>query len=343
MIILTPGFPKDENDTTCLPTQQLFARTLKHVFPKLEVKIIALHYPYYQTTYKWHGIDVYPLNGNSRKGILRLLTWYKCYSLLAQIVSQQNTLGILSFWCNETALIGKYFSKRRKIDHKIWISGQDAKKENVFVKWIKPSPNDLVAMSDFLKTEFYKNHKIEVGHVVYNGVAATFTNVSKDIDIVGVGSLIPLKQYEVFMSVVAETRRQKPSLTAVLVGKGPEEKNLKKLIKDLSLEEKVQMPGEVDHDTLMAWMNRARVLLHPSQYEGYSTVCLEALANGCHVVSFVRAETNRVKNWHVVKDQSEMTAKTKQLLESEADFKPVLMRDIETTVKQMISLFPGNP
>lgn len=338
-VILTPGFPKDEADTACLPTQQLFVQTIKKLFPALQIKVISLHYPYHKSHYKWHNIDVYPLNGNVRKGILRLVTWYKCHRLLAKLAVPKNTLGIISFWCNDTALIGSYFAKRKNIIHKIWISGQDARKTNSFVKWIKPNPNDLVAMSAFLKTEFYKNHGIIAEHLVPNAVANTFKNQMKDIDVIGAGSLIPLKQFDIFIEVVAELKKQDPNISAVIFGKGPRENFLRHLIKNLGLEKNVEIKGEVDHHTLMVWMNRAKILVHPSSYEGYSTVCLEALANGCHVVSFTYAENNPVKNWHLVNNKTEMISKVGELLNSEMDFTPVLLRDIDTTTKQMISLF----
>jgi glycosyltransferase involved in cell wall biosynthesis len=339
LIIITPGFPKDENDTTCLPTQQLLVRTVQRLFPSLEIKVISLHYPNHKIIYNWHGTEVYPLNGNSRKGILRLLTWYNCYRLLTKLTTGNTTLGIISFWCNETALIGNYFSKRKNITHKIWISGQDARKENSFVRWIKPTSNDLAAMSDFLKTEFHKNHGIAADHVITNAVANTFAKVTKNIDVIAVGSLIPLKQYKIFIEVIGELKKKNPNISAVLFGKGPEENSLKQLITTLGLEKNIQMKGEVDHETLMQWMNRSKILVHPSSYEGYSTVCLEALANGCHVVSFSYAENKLIKKWRIVKDKIEMTLKVNEILNSESDSSPVLMRDIETTAKQMISLF----
>jgi glycosyltransferase involved in cell wall biosynthesis len=339
LIIITPGFPKNEDDTACLPTQQLFVQTVHRLFPELQIKVISLHYPYFNIQYRWRGIDVYALNGNSRKGVFRILTWYKAWQLLKKIAWGSNKVFVLSFWSNETALIGNHFAKRNKLNHKIWISGQDARKENWHVKWIKPSPNDLVAMSAFLQNEFYKNHGIKPGHIISNAVLPTFSKTTKDIDIIGAGSLIPLKRYDIFIEAIAELKKQNPNVSAVLFGKGEEENNLKLLIKRHGLRENVQLTGEVDHATLMQWMNRAKVLLHPSSYEGYSTVCLEALANGCHVISFTHAENIPVKNWHVVKGKSEMIGKASELLNSELNFGPVLVRDMETTAKQMIALF----
>ena len=47
-VILTPGFAKDEADSTCIPTQQNFVRALKELYPQLNIIILAFDYPYIQ-------------------------------------------------------------------------------------------------------------------------------------------------------------------------------------------------------------------------------------------------------------------------------------------------------
>lgn len=339
LIIITPGFPKDENDSTCLPSQQLFVLTVKRLFPALEIKIVALQYPYDADTYVWNGIEVYPLNGKKNSGILRPVLWLRAYALLRKLTKGRSILGILSFWCNETALIGQAFAASKKFQHKIWISGQDARERNGFVKWIRPRPDDLVAMSDFLKQEFEKNHSIKVGHVICNGVLPTFTNNECEIDLMGAGSLITLKQYNVFVDIVSDLRKKNKNINAILFGKGPEEANLRKQIVALDLTGNFQLKGEAHHASLMDWMSRAKIFVHPSAYEGYSTVCLEALANGCQVVSFTYAENHPVKHWHVVKNKTEMLNRISELLEGKLDPSPVIARNMETSVREMIALF----
>ena len=41
-VILTPGFAKDEADSTCIPTQQNFVRALKEIYPQLNIITIYL-------------------------------------------------------------------------------------------------------------------------------------------------------------------------------------------------------------------------------------------------------------------------------------------------------------
>jgi glycosyltransferase involved in cell wall biosynthesis len=338
LLILTPGFPKDENDSTCLPTQQLFVLTVKKLFPEVEIIVVTLQYPQ-QSTYQWNDVTVHPLNGKKYPAVFRWLFWLHAYLKLLRLSKGKKLMGVLSFWCNETALIGSLFSRRQSVAHKIWISGQDARKTNRFVKWINPSPGDLVAMSPFLRNEFAKNHHIRPSHIIRNAAQRSHGSLKKDIDIIGAGSLIPLKQFEIFVEVISQVVKTNPDLKVALFGKGPEENRLKNLIEQLGLSDTIKLYGEVNHETLLKCLGRSKILLHPSSYEGYSTVCLEALANGCHVVSLTQAEEENIRHWRVVKDKTEMLQAALRILREETDFTPVQVTDMQTTVKAMLALY----
>jgi hypothetical protein len=47
-IILSPGFPESEADSTCLPMQQQFVRALKEMYPGLDIVVLTFQYPYHQ-------------------------------------------------------------------------------------------------------------------------------------------------------------------------------------------------------------------------------------------------------------------------------------------------------
>lgn len=225
--------------------------------------------------------------------------------------------------------------------HLCWILGQDARK-NRFARWFRPRPEELVAMSDFLVDEFYRNHRVRPSHIVPNAVDPsefeTNSVTERPIDMLGVGSLIPLKRYDQFGQVVASLRKDYPSIRAVICGHGPEAGKLRAWIDELNLQENLSMAGEVAHEKALAMMQQSKILLHPSSYEGYSSACLEALYAGCHVISFTRAENRDINHWHVVGSQKEMIAKAAQILKGR-DFSSVLVHTMEDTARKMIELF----
>jgi glycosyltransferase involved in cell wall biosynthesis len=212
--------------------------------------------------------------------------------------------------------VGHYFGKKHNIKHHTWLCGQDAKADNRYVKYIKPSGGELIAMSDFLRREFAGNHRVTPVHTIPIGVNTVARDVDngRDIDLLGVGSLIPLKQYDVFVEVVKELARTIPDIKAEVCGDGPEKAKLFGMILAGNLVENVVLIGEVPHRDVLQKMERAKIFVHTSCYEGFGTVCLEALHAGAHVVSFTKPMDRDIDHWHHVKDKEEMVHKIKELL-----------------------------
>jgi glycosyltransferase involved in cell wall biosynthesis len=250
---------------------------------------------------------------------------------------------LLSFWCSECALIGKWFAKWNKLRHYCWILGQDARKDNRMVKFIKPKPTELIALSPFLQEEFFGNHGIQPSVIIPNAIdpqSFLHTSSKRTIDVIGVGSLIPLKQYNVFVSVLKKVVDQIPSLRAVICGEGPEFDSLKRMIIDAGLKQNIQLAGEKTHEEILLLFQLSKILLHPSSYEGYSSVCLEALYAGAHVISFRSPTADVIDHWHVVEAIEEMEKKVIAVLSDPAvDHKRVLLHTVEESAKAMVDLF----
>jgi len=343
IVILTPGFAKDEADSTCIPTQQNFVRALKEIYPQLNIIILALDYPYFTKKYKWHNNTVISFNGRNKGGLFKLLLRRKVFSVLKEIHGSKNIIGLLSFWYAECALIGKKFADKNGLKHICWICGQDAKKGNKCVRRLTPVADELVALSDFLQDEFERNYNIRPQCVIPQGInAKQFSKEiqQKDIDIVAAGSLIPLKQYEIFINAIAEIKKQLPGIKAMLIGDGPEKNKLEALIKMNELQSNIILAGELPHAEVLHRMQRAKIFLHPSSYEGFGIVCIEALYAGCHVISFCKPMKQDIENWHIADSRKAMVEQTVKILQSPlAIYKKVVPFGINDTVKKMLQLF----
>ena len=342
-IILTPGFAKDETDTTCLPVLQDLARSFKRKFPLLKLIVLSFDYPYFQKEYKWFDCDVISFDGRNRGGLHKRLLWRRVRKQLEIIKKSNEVVGLLSMWLGTCALVGKRFADKHNLKHLIWLSGQDARIGNKYVSRVGPASNELIAVSDFISGEFEKNYNIRPIAVIPPGIDVNmFSNSSheKDIDIAGAGSLIPLKRYEVFVQVIAELRKNIPDVKAVLIGDGPEKKRLQDMINSSGLGSNIILTGEQSHPDVVNWMQRTKLLLHPSSYEGFGIVCIEALASGAEVISFVQPMRARIENWHTVANKDEMTQKTIEILSQPGlNFKKVIPYKIEESVATMAKLF----
>lgn len=348
LIILIPGFAADANDSTCLPAQQSFLTALKLSFPVTRIIVIAFHYPYFRRFYQWKGIDVISMNGRNARWPLRIWLERRIMKTLKKINSENDVMGLLSFWCGQCAWLGKRFSKKYNIPHYCWIWGQDARKGNKYVKRIRPSGNELIALSDFLQEEFERNYQIRPAHVILPGIDPLQfhnTNKKRDIDVLGVGSLIPLKRYDLFITMIHELKKDLPGIRAVLCGKGPEDGALQKQIASLQLQDNVVLTGEVQYAEVLQLMQRSKILLHPSSYEGFSGVCMEALYAGAHVISFCRAMNQEIDQWHLVNSEKEMLAQAKSILmDPTIEHKSISVPGLRPAEQMIMELFQSkNP
>ena len=346
LVILIPGFPKDENDSTTVTFPQSFVKNLKRLNPNLNIVVLAFQYPFFGGQYQWNGVTVHAFNGKNKGRLNRLLVWISVWKRIKRIMRENHVTGILSYWLGECALLGGYVAKRYGIKSFTWLLGQDAKANNRYIRMIRPTGQSLIALSDFLSDELFRNYRIKTAHVIPPGIDRSLFGsfpVARNIDILGAGSLIPLKQYDQFVRAVAGISKDYPGIRAFICGDGPGRKNLEALIRQLGMEKQIVLLGELEHEEVLACMQRTRIFLHPSSYEGFGMVCAEALFAGAHVVSFCNPMHIPFAHQHIVKTGVEMESKLKELLAAEnLEQSSVLTFPIEETCQKILSLFtPG--
>lgn len=344
IVVLSPGFAANEEDSTCLPAQQQLLRCLKKQYPEVRVCVIAFEYPYAHSPYLWHNIKIYPLNGRNRNRLLRLRTWWRAWRTLSKLNGTVQITGLFSLWLDECSFIGHLFSKRYHIKHYTWISGQDARPGNRYARWTKPKRGALVAMSEFLADEFERNYRTRPEHIIPNALDPyrfTYLAAERKIDLLAAGSLIPLKQYILFIDLVGMLHKNFPNLRAVLCGDGEQYRMLAARIKAMGLEDNIALYGKVEHDDLYELMQASRIFIHPSAYEGCSGACLEALYAGMHVISFTAPAQELPSQWHKVNDLPSMHSVAETLLSATSILHDrVLLYNMEDSAAAIRNLFP---
>jgi len=145
----------------------------------------------------------------------------------------------------------------------------------------------------FLQTEFADIYPIisEKIHLYHLGLdLSTFSyqpNHRPMSKILGVGALEKYKGYEFLLSAVQELRRRGIYCEVQLVGDGKEAECLKRLAKQLSISENVQFTGWLPPKAVRAEMQKATILVHPSNGLGDAvpTVIKECMALGTPVIA----------------------------------------------------------
>jgi len=343
LVILTPGFPENESDSSCLPFAQSLVKAINKDFSFVKIIVLSFQYPFTKTEYLWSGNLIIPFGGKDKGKLLRRLLWFKVWRKLKHINNENKVIGLFSLWFGESALLGNQFGKKYSIPHHCWIVGQDAKLNNKYVAKINPEPKELIAISDFIADEFFKNYLIKPLHIIPCGIEKeSFQQVTyeRTIDVLGAGSLISLKRYDCFIGCIDELRKTLPRMYAVIAGKGPEDYLLRKSIIEKKLQNNLQLRGEIAHTNLLQMMQQTKVFLHPSSYEGFSMVCLEALYAGCYVISFCEPMNEYFEHWYIVDTEEDMIEKTLEILSRpDLEFKSVMPYSINETAKSIIKLY----
>lgn len=332
LLLLSPGFAADERDSPCIPPLQLFAQAL-HAEDGIKVSILSLHYPYSCESKTWNSIPTYSA---FQKGPLKKIriAW-QVRKWIQQIHRQDPLHGIHSFWLSDAALFGHWMSRVLSIPHWVTLMGQDARPSNRYLSILPLQKMQTISLSTFHNQVLLKSTGVSTNHIIPWGLPPTSANsLAKDIDILGVGNLIPLKNYTLFIRLVASLKKQRPKMKAVLVGEGPERVMLERMIREYGLEQNLRLTGAIDRAEVLKYMARSRVFLHPSTYESFGFVFLEALAQGMYLVSRPVGIAKASEQWYLGEEEAALKTALYQALGQEKPAEPSFPHLLSDTVQK---------
>ena len=336
ILFLTPGFPENENDTSCIPALQIFIKHLQNQ-QLFNISVITFQYPYQKNNYVWNGCDIYAKGGRNKKGFFRFLTWQEVLKTANKIHKSNPIDQVHSFWFTECAFVGNKISEKLDIPHSCTFMGQDALPDNNYLKKIKKLPQ-IITLSRFHAKTLKDGSGIESDLVIPWGIEKIEDVISeeKDIDILGVGNLIPLKAFDRFIAVVIEVKRQIPDIKAEIIGEGPEMENLQRLIEKNGVETNILLRGKMDRAEVLKRMGQSRCLLHLSNYESFGMVLIEALEMGAKVFSTRVGIAPEVNDITIVENHAEASKMIIEFLLRKDVIYPVIHYPIEDTIKSYL-------
>ena len=159
------------------------------------------------------------------------------------------------------------------------------------IKKVIDFSNGTVAVSNKLKKIGEKKLKINPDkmRVIPNGINADdiFEGESelckrykgKKI-ILSVSHLLKTKGLSLNLRAIDKLKEKYPDIFYLIIGEGEERKNLQKLTKDLNLEKRIDLLGQLPHKKVMEYLSICDIFSLPSWEEGFGIVYLEAMANG---------------------------------------------------------------
>ncbi len=339
IVIITPGFPADENDFITIPPLQEFLKSFKSSFPLLKITVLAFQYPYQIKKYNWNGITVISFAGKN-KSVTKPMLWRRIIKE-AKIINEEESFTVIhSLWLGECAMIGNILSKKFNCAHVCTLMGQDVKSTNKYLRLLKNKKIKFVALSKNQSNQFFNLTNKNADEIIHWGIDdIPVSNCERDVDLLAVGSLIPLKNYSLFIKLVEKITPKNPDIKCILAGTGPEELSLKQLAKEKGLEKNINFTGILNRSEIFKLMQRSKIFIHPSKFESAGYVFAEALANGLNIVSFNVGYAQPHPKWFIAGDEENFINITLGLLARKLDFSSVNLFPLAETVNRYASLY----
>lgn len=292
VLVLVPGFPADESDSSCLPAVQNYVEALAGRMEPGAVEVIAFQYPYERRSYRWRGVRVNAMGGGNSR-IAKLCTWLQALRTGVHIIAGRRRGVIHSFWLGECALVGSLLARRHGWRHVVSIGGQEVRRVGPYGALLRFGTFSVTAGSIPAAAAARRVLHRNVEAVIPLGLDADrLASIAKTaaedglrhIDILSVGSLTRLKRTEDVIDVAARLVARHSDLAVHIVGDGPERARIQRRITESGLDDHVILRGWLPREEVLRLMRTSRILLHPAEYESQGYVLLEALASGTFVV-----------------------------------------------------------
>ncbi len=341
ILIISPGFAENEDDSSCLPYLQDYVFALGEKVGKENITIITTQYPFHKNNYLWKGIEVFPSGGKNKKGVFYFFTLRRSIKKISALLKEKNYV-IHAFWLGEAAFLGSNASKKHAAGLIVTLMGQDVKPGNKTFTFINPDKTTFVCLSKFQEEVFFNSYNKHADHIIPMGLPpidpGSF-NAERDIDVLFVGSFIKVKQPEQFISIIKEMKKDFPLIKAVMAGGGYLQQKLEQQIIENNLLSNIIIKGIIGRDKVFELMQRSKLLIHTSSFEGQCLVYSEALAHGMYVISYNTGRVEPTDKHIVCNTEQEILISAYKLLNSELNFDQQLFTTTNEIVENYLNIY----
>ena len=177
-------------------------------------------------------------------------------------------------------------------------------------------------------------------------------NWQDDKVMVSIGRLAPEKNWETLLKAAGKVCQTHADLRVVLIGDGPDKKNLQKLATELGIGERVIFTGELPFEEISTYLKAADFFGFASVTETQGLVTMEAMAAGLPVVAVDASGTrdivdNGEQGFLVPNDADALAASINQLMESPEKMLQFRFKaldkakafDVDRLTKELVSVY----
>ena len=150
----------------------------------------------------------------------------------------------------------------------------------------------ILAVSKSLQSQIKRHFGVD-STVVYDMLGSEFVHSGTDVRVEGtkafrfisVGSLLPIKNYDMLIRAFAKTNLSKEGCTLSIVGDGTERVHLENIVRELRLEKNVYLLGRKPKNDIVRLLSESHVFVLSSKAETFGVACIEALSQGLPAIA----------------------------------------------------------
>jgi len=242
----------------------------------------------------------YPLYSGKRRSIFQAIIFgLNCFKLIKENFDVVEVDHMPFFPLFSLKLV--CFLKKKKMIatwYEVW--GKDYWQEylgwrgifgNIVEKISISMPDEIISVSEHTTKKLKNNLKcrkkiytIPIGND-YEKIQKIIPSQKKS-DVIFAGRLLSNKNVDVLIKSIQLAKERKPEIRCLIVGDGPEKKNMEILAQKLNMEKNIYFLGFLEnHDDVYAIMKSSKVFILPSSREGFGIVVIEANACGLPVIT----------------------------------------------------------
>ncbi len=341
LLLIAPGFPADEEDSTCIPPLQGYLRALREARPGWRIAVIATQYPPIDRPYSWHGISVHPCNGRN-KWYRKPGTWGRAAKALEELRAAGDIRALHSLWLGECAMLASKWAKALMIPHVLTLMGRDARDGARWWRRIQ-RPTSVVCLTERHAVHFRHMSGTRADAIVpwgINGDSKAPYQAQRDIDVLWCGSFAPVKRPALFLDVIAQFPEQ-PAPRTVMVGQGATAFFARRRSgRGAPMERRgITVMDALPRGEVLKLMQRSKVLVHTSSYESQGYVFDEALINGMSIVSDEVGSARPGARWRIASEPASMAAAVGDLLRNAPANDSTVPHPMSDTVSAYLDLY----
>ena len=148
-----------------------------------------------------------------------------------------------------------------------------------------------VALSQEVKKSIHSVYNLsdDVIPIIYNGIdlgkclPKTTYQINKHCTILHIGRFMDVKNHETLIHAFAKLTTKYDDLKLQMIGEGELQQSMKKLVKQLSLSDKVEFLGM--QSNVYPYLHEADIFCLPSKYEGLPMTLIEAMGTGLPIIA----------------------------------------------------------